>query len=234
MGSLNPGIDSGISHLSTWDLSSPILGSLNYGISHLNIWDLAIMGSLIPQLWDLSIMGALISQLWDLSISQLWDLSSLNYGISHLSIMGPLNYGISQLWDRSSLNMGSLNPLRRISPISQHGISQSWDRFSDLSSLNMGSLNPNYGISRFGDLSSQHRGSLNYGISHLSIMGSLNFSIMGSLVSQLWDLSSLNYGTSVRLGEGLGPYKEGSLCITRQKEKVKSLFSEEKLNHYMF
>ena len=35
----------------------------------------------------------------------------------------------------------------------------------------------------------------------------------------------------VGLGEGLGPYKEGSLCITRQTEKVKSLFPEEKLNH---
>ena len=89
MGSLNPGIDSGISHLSTWDLSSQIMGSLPSGISPLNISDLSILGSLSSQFWDLSIMGALISQLWDFSISQLWDLSSLNYGISHLSIMGP-------------------------------------------------------------------------------------------------------------------------------------------------
>ena len=66
MGSLNPGINYGISHLSTCDLSSPIMGSLNSGISHLNIRGLSIMGSLVSQLWDLSIMGALISQLWDL------------------------------------------------------------------------------------------------------------------------------------------------------------------------
>ena len=47
----------------------------------------------------------------------------------------------------------------------------------------MGSLKPNYGISQFWDLSSQHPGSLNYGISHLSIMVPLNPGI-----SQLWNL----------------------------------------------
>ena len=62
----------------------------------------------------------------------------------------------------------------------------------------MGSRKPNSGISQFWDLSSQHRGSLNYGISHLSILGSLNPGI-----SQLWDLSSLNCGISRFLNYGI-------------------------------